>query len=254
MALARLRCKGLPSPVQAVRIISAGHINNSISYHSPFSKQLICKQTSMQFSSSPSAANSESLSFKVGQIIGEIKKSVTDKYGRELCAKHLYESSADGVNYIEFFKLCSMPDTFQSWFLVLQLHVWLTLVRLRLDGQDGKDLSYQMVEIMWQDLEARMKFLGVEDNATRRSSVKELGEEFFGLIIAYDEGLLGSDEILATALWRNMFHDKENSTPSDVAILVEYVRKQALHLEGLDSQELLLTGKVNWLPLNYSSD
>ena len=30
-----------------------------------------------------------------------------------------------------FFRVCDLPDTFQSWFLVTQLHVWMSLVRLK---------------------------------------------------------------------------------------------------------------------------
>lgn len=54
-----------------------------------------------------------------------------------------------------------MPDTFQSWFYVMHLHIWMLLVRLRLEDSPGKSLSYNMVEIMWQDVEQRMKLIGV---------------------------------------------------------------------------------------------
>jgi hypothetical protein len=32
------------------------------------------------------------------------------------------------------YTICKLPDTFQSWFLVQQLHVWLCMVRLKVRG------------------------------------------------------------------------------------------------------------------------
>ena len=37
----------------------------------------------------------------------------------------------------------------------------MVLVRLRTEGTSGKNLAYSMVEIMWQDIEARIKLLDV---------------------------------------------------------------------------------------------
>lgn len=54
-----------------------------------------------------------------------------------------------------------MPDTFQSWFLVTQLHVWILMVRLMGEGDDGRFMRNAVVEAMWQDVEYRSKQLGV---------------------------------------------------------------------------------------------
>lgn len=54
-----------------------------------------------------------------------------------------------------------MPNTFQSWFLVAQLHVWLCLVRLKREGRDGEYVIKQLVQFFWKDVEERMRVLGV---------------------------------------------------------------------------------------------
>lgn len=94
-------------------------------------------------------------------------------------AKTLYENCIDKVDYENFFKgwfpdifnnyfnncthmvVCAMPDSFQSWFLVAQLHLWLCMVRLKREGKDGDYMLKQMVAMFWNDVEARMKILGV---------------------------------------------------------------------------------------------
>lgn len=77
----------------------------------------------------------------------------------------LYESVADGVNYIQFFEKHNMPNTFNSWFLVTELHVWMLMVRAMAEGsesgQDGRVLRNSIVESMWTDVNTRAKKLGV---------------------------------------------------------------------------------------------
>lgn len=167
-------------------------------------------------------------------------------------AKNLYECCVEGVTYEHFYEACHMPDTFQSWFLVNQMHVWMCLVRLKEEGKDGRFMYRKLVEIMWQDVAERMKVMGVHDTTTRRDSLQELVENFYGLIFAYDEGLLSHDRVLAAALWRNMFHDKKNTDAVKLAEMVEYVRRQVRHLDTQDSKQLLTTGVVNWLPFKKS--
>ena len=59
------------------------------------------------------------------------------------------------------FPACSLPDTFQSWFLVAHLHVWLCLVRLKREGKDGSLVIREVVTTFWHDVEQRMRVLGV---------------------------------------------------------------------------------------------
>eukprot|EP00111_Clytia_hemisphaerica_P024825 TCONS_00073200-protein len=196
----------------------------------------------------------DSVGFMFGSIVGNIKKNIARQMAKSLASKHLYEACADQVNYEEFFVACEMPDTFQSWFYIMQLHVWMVLVRLRAEGTSGKNLAYTMVEIMWQDIEARIKLLDVVDTSQKKETMEEFGQQFFGLIVAYDEGLLGHDRVLASALWRNLFYNKANTDAEKLALMVEYVRKQIQHLEMQSSEDLVMTGRVDWLPLHEVND
>lgn len=186
----------------------------------------------------------------MGSMLGNMRTSFAKYMSRSLASKNLYEATADRVQYEDFFLACDMPDTFQSWFYVMQLHVWLLLVRLRSEGSAGQNLAYSMVEIMWQDIEARIRLLDVNDTSQRKETMQELAQQFFGLTIAYDEGLLGHDRVLASALWRNLFYNKANTDAVKLALMVEYVRKQIQYLETQSAEDILLYGKVNWLPLH----
>jgi cytochrome b pre-mRNA-processing protein 3 len=54
-----------------------------------------------------------------------------------------------------------MPDTFNSWFLVTELHVWMLMVRAMAEGDEGRFVRNNIVEAMWEDVITRVKKLEV---------------------------------------------------------------------------------------------
>jgi len=54
-----------------------------------------------------------------------------------------------------------MPDTFYSWFLVTELHVWMLMVRTMAEGEEGRYVRNNIVEAMWEDVITRVKKLEV---------------------------------------------------------------------------------------------
>jgi len=60
-----------------------------------------------------------------------------------------------------FFVDFNMADTFFSWFLVTELHVWMIMVRYMADEKDGKIVRNGAVAAMWEDTRARVENLGV---------------------------------------------------------------------------------------------
>lgn len=73
----------------------------------------------------------------------------------------MYESVADKIDYEYFFKVCKMPDTFNSWFLITELHVWMLLVRAMAEGCEkgsiGREMRNDIVEALWADVATRTK-------------------------------------------------------------------------------------------------
>ncbi|KAI7901228.1 ubiquinol-cytochrome C chaperone-domain-containing protein [Cokeromyces recurvatus] len=98
-------------------------------------------------------------------------------------------------------KKCSLPDNFQSWFSVTQLHVWMLMVHLRAEGQ-GKLYIQELVNRFFEDAEDRIRQHGITQQRVINSYIKDLLAQFHGGVVAYDEGMCKDDPVLAAALWR----------------------------------------------------
>jgi cytochrome b pre-mRNA-processing protein 3 len=153
----------------------------------------------------------------------------SSKAAMKLASFYLYETVADNINYMEFFDHFELPDTFNSWFVVTELHVWMLLVRAMAEGsengQDGRFLRNAIVEAMWSDVNTRSKKLGADNPSGMRSQVQILSQQFQAALITYDEGLASDDKTLAGALWRRFFGGKCNDYEK-MEQLVRYIRKQ----------------------------
>lgn len=156
----------------------------------------------------------------------------------------------DNLNYEEIFKACSLPDSFQSWFLIAHLHVWLFMVRLKREGPDGEYLIRQVVSTFWYDVEHRMRAMEVYSSLGASRNFRELVQQFYGLTLAYEEGLLSSDKHLAAAFWRNMVFDREETDPRRLATMVEYVRRQVQHMDTQDSEAIMNNGTISLVPFS----
>ncbi|EDV22409.1 Ubiquinol-cytochrome-c reductase complex assembly factor 1 [Trichoplax sp. H2] len=191
--------------------------------------------------------NEESREHKIGRFLTKIMQFFSPNRILQRSALNLYHSCVDNINYSDFYKVCQLPDTFQSWFLINQLHVWMCLVRLKQEGSDGKYAYQQLVTFFWEDVESRIYSIGVSSTSAQTS---ELLKEFYGMTFAYDEGIMSNDRILAAALWRNLFsHTSARHDVISLVKLVEYVRMQVKYLDEIKSEHLLKNGKIEWLPL-----
>ncbi|XP_075238332.1 ubiquinol-cytochrome c reductase complex assembly factor 1 [Lycorma delicatula] len=160
----------------------------------------------------------------------------------------IYGDIADNFDYNYFFKKFSLPDTFHSWFLVMELHVWMALVRLMAEADEGRFLRNTVIEAMWEDISKKSGLLGVENISRARSQIKILNEEFQAALLSYDEGLLSDDIVLAGALWRRFFC-RECTDPELIELLVKYVRKQVKYFDTLTREDIILQRNFKWFPI-----
>ncbi|KAL7734647.1 hypothetical protein ACLKA6_010948 [Drosophila palustris] len=165
----------------------------------------------------------------------------------------LYESVADKINYVAFFRDFNLPNTFNSWFLVTELHVWLLLMRSMAEGsetgEDGRFLRNCIVEAMWGDVNTRAKKLGANNPSRTRQQIETLSEQFQAALIAYDEGIMSDDRVLACALWRRFF-EMECDDYTQIERLVKYVRKQTVMLDSLTREEFITKPRIAWHDLD----
>lgn len=160
----------------------------------------------------------------------------------------LYESACANIMMTDFFKVFDLPDTFYSWFMVVELHVWMLMVRLMAEGEEGRYTRNAMLEAMWLDCETRSKKLGATSVSIRQQQIQTLGSSFQATIFSYDEGLMTNDCVLASALWRRLF-SKECSDPERLECCINFIRRQMAVLDGMTRDDLLLETKVTWVPL-----
>ncbi|XP_068843398.1 ubiquinol-cytochrome c reductase complex assembly factor 1 isoform X1 [Capricornis sumatraensis] len=169
------------------------------------------------------------------------------KWKIKIAALRMYTSCVEKTDFEEFFLRCQMPDTFNSWFLITLLHVWMCLVRMKQEGRSGKYMCRIIVHFMWEDVEQRGRIMGVNSYILKKNMML-MTNNFYAAILGYDEGILSDDRGLAAALWRTFFNQKCED-PRQLELLVEYVRKQIQYLDSMNGEDLLLTGEVSWRPL-----
>jgi len=162
-----------------------------------------------------------------------------------------------GIDVVGFFETFDMPDTFYSWFLVAELHIWLLGARLMSEGDYGRAVRNSMVEALWQDCDTRAKAIGDMAMSVRTKNIAAIAEEFQAALFIYDEGLLGNDMQLANALWRRFFLSmkefEDNSAPlpdpEKILLLVNYVRRVAHYLDKTDATDIIVKAQISWPPL-----
>ncbi len=140
----------------------------------------------------------------------------------------MYGAVVDGIKYHEIFLKFNLPNTFNSWFLITELHVWMLMVRAMAEGsekgQDGKFVRNSIVEAMWTDVNKRAKKLKAGNTSEVRNQIHILSEQFQAALITYDEGLMFDDKVLAGALWRRFF-EMNCENYEHLETMVKYVRK-----------------------------
>lgn len=129
---------------------------------------------------------------------------------------------------------CDMPPTFQSWFTITNLHIWLVTTRLRALPPPYGNIHIQgLIDHFFLDVEDRIRQVlqPVDDDPPRPSfystptgdkvqspkrkrgrapdrlvsqHMRILKEQWAGLGMSFDLGLVKGDAELAAAVWRNL--------------------------------------------------
>ncbi|KAI8121331.1 hypothetical protein FF38_07049 [Lucilia cuprina] len=219
--------------------------------------QLACQYCSASTTTTTPAGVNDKTNAGENGILKRVLKKVgftpNSKARLRVSSHMLYESVADKINYLAFFKDFDMPNTFNSWFLVTELHVWMLLLRSMAEGsetgEDGRFLRNCIVEAMWGDVNTRAKKLGANNPSRTRQQIEELSEQFQAALIAYDEGIMSEDRVLAAALWRRFF-ELNCEEYERIERLVKYVRSQVQMLDNLTRQDFLIKPKIPWQDLD----
>ena len=85
------------------------------------------------------------------RLTGRVPKSVLRQIGLRLSTQ-----CSRQVDVVPFFKDFGMPNSYYSWYLVAELHLWLMSVRIM--GEDSKEsleLANEMLLFFWVDAEEK---------------------------------------------------------------------------------------------------
>lgn len=135
----------------------------------------------------------------------------------------IYAEGVDRVNHTEFTTKFNMANTFNTWFLITEIHVWMLMVRAMAERDRGQLIRNNIVESLWADALTRSKTMAPDDSRLVKKQIEELSGQFQYAIVSYDEGLTKDDRQLASALWKRFF----NSNCDDyehIELMVKYIR------------------------------
>lgn len=124
------------------------------------------------------------------------------------------------------------------------LHVYLLIVRLRCLEKDAwQAWQTQLVNHFFQHAEDIMEINhGMKSRMVRSTHLNTLFQTWRGVVLAYDEGLVKGDAVMAAAVWRNIFMSREDVDMRHVAAIVSWIRLTLRKLDRLLDSTLLYHG------------
>ena len=115
----------------------------------------------------------------------------------------LYSKIISQARNERFYISYGVPDTVNGRFDLITLHMFIVLRRLKEIGSEGSNLSQDLFDIMFSDMDKNMREMGVGDLSVGKK-IKALAAAFYGRIKVYDEGIIANDgKVLVNSLRRN---------------------------------------------------
>ena len=124
------------------------------------------------------------------------------------------------------------------------LHLYLVVVRLRCLEKDAwQAWQTQLVNHFFNHAEDMMELNhGMSSRMIRQKHLQNLFQTWRGVILAYDEGLVKGDAVMASAVWRNIFRAEEDVDMRHVAAIVSWMRSTLRSLDQMLDPALLYHG------------
>ncbi len=114
-------------------------------------------------------------------------------------ATKLYGAIVAQARLPVFYQSLGVPDTLGGRFLMLSLHLFAVLHRLKGEGPAGLGLAQDLTDRFTKDMETVLRETGVGDLSIPKK-VRGLAASSAALLQAYEEALPGGDEAIAAAI------------------------------------------------------
>ncbi|KAK3943025.1 ubiquinol-cytochrome C chaperone-domain-containing protein [Diplogelasinospora grovesii] len=134
--------------------------------------------------------------------------------------------------------------TFSTWAHVTMLHMYLLVVRLRCLDRDAHHLwQAQLVDHFFHQAEDKMDVVhDMASRTLRQRYLQDLFVQWRGVLLAYDEGVVKGDAVLASAVWRNLFKAREDVDLRTLAAVVSWMRLCLKNLDQMQDAALTIHG------------
>ena len=157
----------------------------------------------------------------------------------------LYCALVNQARSQRFLRELGVPDTPEGRFEIVGLHAALLLRRLRSEGAKGQALGQALFDLMFADMDASLRELGVGDLSVGKQ-VKRLAGQFYARLSALDQALAtGAARLVAPILRANVWHGGPPPCAAQVAALADYLIACERRLGG-QSGSALLRGEVTF--------
>jgi len=118
------------------------------------------------------------------------------------------------------------------------------VVRLRALETTAAFRDYQryLIEHLSAAAEEKMSLLhNISSRSVRNKYLKDLFLQYRGVLVAYDEGMIKGDAVLAGAIWRNLFRGQEDVDWEKVTLVVAFLRRAVERFGKLDIMTIIET-------------
>ncbi|KAG5981534.1 hypothetical protein E4U55_002838 [Claviceps digitariae] len=134
----------------------------------------------------------------------------------------------------EWHKTFGLQPSFSTWSHVTMLHLYLINARVRcLERDVYRNWQQQLIDHFFFDCEKKMHLdHNITSSALRQRYLKDIFVQWRGLLLAYDEGLIKGDAVLASAVWRNLFKGSPDADPRALCAIVGWMRSGLVALEA----------------------
>ncbi|KAF4511341.1 hypothetical protein G6O67_003147 [Ophiocordyceps sinensis] len=131
-------------------------------------------------------------------------------------------------------KTFQLQPSFSTWSHVTMLHLYLLNARVRcFDREAYRSWQQQLVDHFFFECEKKMHLdHNITSSALRQRYLKDIFVQWRGLLLAYDEGLVKGDAVLASAVWRNLFKGAPDVDPRALLAIVGWLRASLVALEA----------------------
>lgn len=162
----------------------------------------------------------------------------------------LYRDMCKGQAYFEkgkplpplskwWYDRLGMPQTFFQWFQISSLHIWMLYVRMRcMPRKYCREYQQKLANGVFDDIDYQLReVIRVNSDRTTNNYKKQFSQQLRGSVFSYDEGLVAGDEVLASAMWRNLFEQSPVVDNTILEHLVHYVRAQLYVLDRMSDAD-----------------